>query len=147
MPKVKTNTPAGSRRKKIVGITVENGLRQGTVSPQNGISPIRAVAVKETPIRRRRVAGRLVASMDLDEMLEASKIVEMGFRGEKLPTVKSPKVKKYVGAVLKLNKKASTKLAAKKMQQNLNIQIIERNKETINEKEAIRLYHELMAEE
>lgn len=107
MPKAKINKSISSRRKKIAGITVEKEGRTGAI-------PVKAVAVKATPIRKGQVSGRLIASMDLDEMLESSKIVEMGFRGEKIPTVKSSKVQKYVGTVLRLNKRASTKPVAKK---------------------------------
>lgn len=107
MPKAKINKSISSRRKEIAGITVEKGGRTGVI-------PVKAVAVKATPIRKGQVSGRLIASMDLDEMLEASKIVEMGLRGEKIPTVKSSKVQKYVGTVLRLNKRASTKPVAKK---------------------------------
>ena len=89
----------------------------------------------------------MIASMNLDEMLEASKIAEMGIRGEKIPSVKSLKVQKYVEEILRLNKRASTKLAAKKMQQDLTVQIIEKNKKTTNAAEARRLYKELMEEE
>lgn len=140
MPKAKINKSISSRRKKIAGITAEKGGRTGAI-------PVKAVAVKATPIRRGQVSGRLIASMDLDEMLEASKIVEMGLRGEKIPAVKSAKVQKYVGTVLRLNKRASTKSVAKKMQQDLTVQIVERNKKTTNAVEAKRLYHALMDEE
>ena len=98
MPKAKINTPVGSRRKKITGTTVKKGLRMEAVPVKTGVAPVKAAVTKATPVRRGKVTGRLIASMDLDEMLEASKIVEMGFRGEKIPTVKSPKVQKYVGA-------------------------------------------------
>ncbi len=152
MPKAKINTPVGSRRKKITGTTVKKGLRMEavpvkTVAVKTGVAPVKAAATKATPVRRGKVTGRLIASMDLDEMLEASKIVEMGFRGEKIPTVKSPKVQKYVGAVLRLNKRASTKSVAKKMQQDLTVQIVEQNKKTTNAAEAKRLYQALMEEE
>ena len=152
MPKAKINTPVGSRRKKITGTTVKKGLRMEavpvkTVAVKTGVGPVTASATKATPVRRGKVTGRLIASMDLDEMLEASKIVEMGFRGEKIPTVKSPKVQKYVGAVLRLNKRASTKSVAKKMQQDLTVQIVEQNKKTTNAAEAKRLYQALMEEE
>lgn len=140
MPKAKINKSISSRRKKIAGITVEKGGRMGAI-------PVKAVAVKATPIRKGQVSGRLIASMDLDEMLEASKIVEMGFRGEKIPTVKSSKVQKYVGTVLRLNKRASTKPVAKKMQQDLTVKIVEKNKKTTNETEAKRLYQAFMDEE
>lgn len=140
MPKAKINKSISSRRKKIAGITVEKGGRTGAI-------PVKAVAVKATPIRKWQVSGRLIASMDLDEMLEASKIVEMGLRGEKIPTVKSSKVQKYVGTVLRLNKRASTKPVAKKMQQDLTVKIVEKNKKTTNETEAKRLYQAFMDEE
>lgn len=140
MPKAKINKSISSRRKKIPGITVEKDGRTGAIL-------VKAVAVKANPIRRRQVFGRLIASMDLDEMLEASKIVDMGLRGEKIPTVKSSKVQKYVETVLRLNKRASTKPVAKKMQQDLTVQIVEKNKKTTNETEAKRLYQALMDEE
>lgn len=140
MPKAKINKSISSRRKKIAGITVEKGGRAGAI-------PVKAVAVKATPIRKGQVSGRLIASMDLDEMLEASKIVEMGLRGEKIPTVKSSKVQKYVGTVLRLNKRASTKPVAIKMQQDLTVKIVEKNKKTTNETEAKRLYQAFMDEE
>lgn len=147
MPKEEINTPVGSRRKKIARTTVKKGLRMGAVPVKTGVASVKAVAVKATPIRRRKVTGRLIDSMDLDEMLEASKIIEMGFRGEKIPTVKSPEVQEYVGTVLQLNKRASTKSVAKKMQQVLNARIVELNKKTTNAVEAKRLYHKLMEEE
>ena len=137
MPKAKINKSISSRRKKIAGITVEKGGRTGAI-------PVKAVAVKATPIRKGQVSGRLI---DLDEMLEASKIVEMGLRGEKIPTVKSSKVQKYVGTVLRLNKRASTKPVAIKMQQDLTVKIVEKNKKTTNETEAKRLYQAFMDEE
>ena len=140
MSKAQINKSISSRRKKIAGITVEKVGRTGAI-------PVKAVAVKTTPIRKGQVSGGLIASMDLDEMLEASKIVEMGLRGEKIPTIKSSKVKKYVGTVLRLNKRASTKSVAKKMQQDLTVQIVERNKKMTNAVEAKRLYHALMDEE
>lgn len=140
MPKTKIKTSVGSRRKKIAGTILEKGLRKGAV-------PVKTAVVKAPSVRRGKVTNRLIASMDLDEMLEASKIVDLGLRGEKIPTVKSPKVQKYVGAVLQLNKRASTKSVAKKMQQDLIVQIVERNKKTTNAAEAKRLYHALMEEE
>lgn len=152
MPKVKINTPVGSRRKKMTGTMVEDNISLEavpikTVAVKTGVAPAKAVAVKVTPMNRRKVIGRLIDSMDLDEMLEASKIVEMGLRGEKIPVVNSPKVQKYVRAVLRLNNKASTKSVAKKMQQDLTVQIVRRNKKTTNAAEAKRLYQALMKEE
>lgn len=71
----------------------------------------------------------------------------MGLRGEKIPTVKSSNVQKYVGTVLRLNKRAFTKPVAKKMQQDLTVKIVEKNKKTTNETEAKRLYQAFMDEE
>lgn len=102
---------------------------------------------KVSSMKRRKVANDLIASMDLDEMLEASKVIEMGLRGEKIPTVMSSKVRRYVRKVLILNKNDSTKSIAKKMQQDLTVKIIERNKETTNVAEAKKLYHALMNEQ
>lgn len=105
--------------------------------------PAKVIGVKTVP----GVTNELIASMDLDEMLEASKIIDMEFRGEKIPTIKSPRVRKYVRTVLLLNKELITKSIAKKMQQDLIIKIVEKNKKTTNEAEAKRLYHELMEDE
>lgn len=141
MPREIMNISVGSRKKKIrkKGLSIEYA--------KFGETPIKAVVVNATPVRRRKIISRLIASMDLDEMLEASKIVEMGFRGEKIPSIKSPKVQKYVEMVLQLNKGASTKSTAEKMQQALVVQIVQRNKKTTNAAEAKRLYHSLMREE
>ena len=48
---------------------------------------------------------------------------------------------------MRLNKRASTKSVAKKMQQDLTVQIVEQNKKTTNAAEAKRLYQALMEEE
>lgn len=124
----------------MAGETVGKGLKAGAI-------PVKVVGVKKAPIKRGKYMGRLIASMDLDEMLEASRIVDMGFRGEKIPFVKSPKVQKYVGTVLQLNKRTSTKSVAKKIQQDLTVQIVERNRKTTNPAKAKSLYHALMEEE
>ena len=72
--------------------------------------PAKVIGVKTVP----GVTNELIASMDLDEMLEASKIIDMELRGEKIPTIKSPRVRKYVRTVLLLNKELVTKSIAKK---------------------------------
>lgn len=140
MSKAKINKSVSIRSKKKARITTGKGRRKR-------ILPVKTVAVKATPIRKERITGSLITSMNLDEMLEASKVVEMGLRGERIPTVKSSKVQKYVGTVLRLNKRASTKPVAKKMQRNLTVQIVEKNKKTTNEAEAKRLYQAFMDEE
>lgn len=48
---------------------------------------------------------------------------------------------------MRLNKRTSTKSVAKKMQQDLTVQIVERNKKTTNAAESKRLYQALMEEE
>lgn len=147
MHKVKVNTLAGNQRKKLSGTTVQNGLKMRGVSLKTDIDPVKPVAVKASPVKRVKVPGSLITSMDLDEMLEASKLVEMGLKGEKIPTVKSPKVQKYVRTALQLNKSGSTKLIAQKMQQDLAVQIVRRNKQTTNAAKARRLYNVFMKEE
>ena len=86
------------------------------------------------------------STMSLDEMLEASRIIDIGIMGEKIPTIKSPKVQKYVKKVLNLNKLKSTRPIAKRMQQNLDDQIIKKNRRTTNPVEATKLYKTLMSE-
>lgn len=116
MHKVKVNTLAGNQRKKLSGTTVQSGLKMRGVSLKTDIDPVKPVAVKASPVKRVKVPGSLIASMDLDEMLEASKLVEMGLKGEK-------------------------------MQQDLAVQIVRRNKQTTNAAKARRLYNVFMKEE
>lgn len=152
MPRAKVNPYAGGRRRKRSGKVTKNGIKKGTVPVKSvainaDVSPIKVVNVRPASTRGRGITGRLVASMNLDEMLEASKYADMGLSGEKIPVVQSPKVQKYVGAILQLNKRDSTKTIAKKMQQDLTVRIVERNKRTTNAVEAKRLYNALMKEE
>lgn len=109
--------------------------------------PEKVISVKPNSVRRNVVTARLVNSMNLDEMLEASKMIEMGIKGEKIPTVKSSKAQKYAGAILRLNRRNDTKPMAEKMMHDLNVQIIEVNKKTTDAVESKRLYRKLMAEE
>lgn len=139
MPKAKMNiSKSGSRKRKVYLSNVEN-VKTITI-------PAKAVVVRRGS-GRKAVAVNLIHSMDLDEMLEASKVVEMGLKGEKLPVVKSPKVQRYVGTVLRLNKRVSTKRMAKRMQQDLNVRIIDANRKTANVAKGRQLYHALMQEE
>ncbi len=106
------------------------------------------IAVRRPYSGRKRVAtAKLIYSMDLDEMLEASKVIEMGIKGEKISKVKSSKAQIYARRTLNLNKKSDTKPLAKRMVHNLNARIIKENKKTTDEVESKRLYRELMAEE
>lgn len=119
--------------------------------PIRNVSAIAATAKVnggKTKTDRRKVisSANLVRTMDLDEMLEASKVVEMGIKGEKLPVVQSSKVKKYAGVVLGLNKSLSTQHIARKMLQELNMQIIQKNRNTTDALEAKRIYQEFIAE-
>lgn len=109
--------------------------------------PEKVVVVKSNSIQRRVATARLVDTMDLDEMLEASKVVELGIKGEKIPVIKSSKAQRYAGTILRLNKKNNTKPIAEKMMHDLNVQIIKVNKKTTDVAESRRLYRELMAEE
>lgn len=109
--------------------------------------PEKVLVTKPHSVRTKIATARLVNSMDLDEMLEASKVVEMGIKGEKIPKVKSSKAQKYAGTILQLNKKSDTKPMAEKMMHDLNVQIIRVNKKTTDVVESRRLYRELMAEE
>lgn len=109
--------------------------------------PEKVVEVKPDSIPVRVATARLVNKMDLDEMLEASKVVEMGIKGEKIPAVKSSKAQRYAGTILRLNRKNDTKPLAEKMMHDLNVHIIKVNKKTTDEVESRRLYRELMREE
>lgn len=109
--------------------------------------PEKVIVVKPHSVRGRIATTRLVNSMDLDEMLEASKVIEMGIKGEKIPAVKSSKAQRYAGTILRLNRKNDTKPMAEKMMHDLNVQIIKVNKKTTDAVESKRLYRELMAEE
>lgn len=109
--------------------------------------PEKVMVVKPHSVRGKVAAARLIDSMDLDEMLEASKVIEMGIKGEKIPEVKSSKAEQYAGTMLRLNGKNDTKPMAEKMKNDLNAQIIKINKKTTDAAESERLYRELMAEE
>lgn len=109
--------------------------------------PEKLVLVKTCSNRGRITTARLVDSMNLDEMLEASKVVEMGIKGEKIPAVTSSKAQRYAGTILRLNRKNNTKPMAEKMIHDLNVQIIKVNKKTTDAVESRRLYRDLMAEE
>lgn len=117
------------------------------VSVKNVEPPANAITVVKASNRFEKMSNALVASMSLDEMLEASKILDMGFKGETIPIAKSTKVKKYVGEVLQLNSNFLTRPTAKKMQQYLTAQIVEKNRETTDEEEAKRLYRAFMEED
>lgn len=77
-------------------------------------------------------------------VVTTSKIAEMGLRGEKIPVVKSSKVRQYVGTVLKVNEKDSTRSEAREIQNDLVVQIVEKNKKTVNGSQAKYLYDKLM---
>lgn len=97
---------------------------------------VKAGSAKADPIRR----------MNLDEMLEASNMVQMGIAGEELPFVTSPNAQKYARTVLALNRREDTKPAAVEMIDNLNAHIMAMNKKTTNATESKRLYWMLMGE-
>ncbi len=105
------------------------------------------IASKSHSVHKRNATARLVASMDLDEMLEASKVIEMGIKGEKIPPIRSSKAQRYAGMTLRSYRRDDTRPMAEKMMHDLNLHIIEVNKKTTDAAEARRLYRELMAEE
>jgi len=109
--------------------------------------PEKVVMVRPYSVRGRVATTRLIYAMDLDEMLEASKVVEMGIKGEKIPAVKSYKAQRYARTILRLNRRNATKPMAEKMMHDLNVRIIKVNKKTTDAVESRRLYRELMAEE
>lgn len=109
--------------------------------------PENVIVVKSHSVCKKVATARLVNSMDLDEMLEASKVIEMGIKGEKIPIVKSSKARKYAGTILQLNRRNDTKPMAEKMMHDLNVRIIKLNKKTTDAVVSKRLYRELMAEE
>ncbi len=137
MPKAKTDTFADSQKKKTIA-------EKHTKTYPNPLDARREYTKMKAA---RNVAGRLIASMNLDEMLEASQIVDMGIRGEKIPEVMSPKVRRYVWTAMRLNKRPAARPAVKQMQQHLTIQIIEENKKTTDAEEGKRLYLKLMDED
>lgn len=150
MPQTRKKISEGGQRKKMTGAIVENGTTLSVIPAKNvtvktDVDSVKGIAMKAVSVRSKST-GRLISSMNLDEMLEASRIAEMGLRGEKIPVAKSPKVQQYVGRVLRLDQRHFTKSVAKKMQQNLTVQIVERNKKTTNAIQAKRLYHALMNE-
>ena len=108
---------------------------------------VKAVSGGPMAVRRKKsVATCLAGSMNLNELLEASNVVAVGVKGQSVPVIKSPKVKKYANVVLSLNKNADTRPIAEKMIQDLNVQIVETNRKTIDVAESKRVYHEFMAE-
>ena len=135
-------------RKRRTGAKEKGVLNYRTVSVKNAAAKNGVVSEKSPAeknlIKVAGVSNDLVASMNLDEMLEASAVIDMGLRGEKVPVVKSPKVRACVGEVLRLNENGLTKKVAEKMQQDLTIQIVERNKKTTDKVKARRLYREFM---
>lgn len=140
------------RRKRKVGVgNIQSVVAQARpVAAKVALSknmPEKVLVVKPHSVRGKVVTARLVNSMDLDEMLEASKVVEMGIKGEKIPAVKSSKAQRYAGTILRLNRRSDTKPMAEKMMHDLNVQIIRVNRKTTDAVESKRLYRELMAEE
>ncbi len=147
MIKVKLSTPTASRRKKMNEINMKKDMVAEIVPVKLSDKTTLLPSVSAISRRKGKRASSLLSSMDLDEMLDASNIVEMRLKGEKIPIATSSIVQEYVNEVLRLNDSYATKLLANKMQQELNTQILEKNKRTINSVEAERLYDTLMKEE
>lgn len=152
MPRTKGKMSVSNRRRKALQSELERGIKieaipVKSVSMKTQVAPTKAIGLDKAISRQHNFSAKLLESMDLDEMLEASKILELGLKGERIPIAKSYKVKKYVDKILRLNKRMSTKKIAKKMQQDLTVQIVRRNKNTTNAIEAKHLYKALMKEE
>lgn len=145
MPKIKKWKATNGQRKKKREIAVKNVVGMDATVKRAGLSPVQKVVVlPQGHLRDGDGTGRLISSMNLDEMLDASQIVEISLRGEKIPAIKSPKVRVYVDSVLQLSESGSKKIVAEKMQQGLAVQILKQNKKTTNAIEGKRLYNALM---
>lgn len=95
--------------------------------------------------RRGTFIRRLLASMSLDEMLEASFAASMYLRGEGIPVIESNNAQTYVNYIIMLSKKPQTRGRAELMIRLLNAKIVEKNKKTIDSTEARKLYTDLMS--
>lgn len=115
-----------------------------TVRKKRALEQKTAVSLRDN--WRTMQSSGLINGMDLDEMLEASGLIEMGKKGERISDVKSIRAQQYAAEVLRLNRRSETKTAAEKMIRKLNRQIIKVNRKTSDAKESKRLYRELMAE-
>lgn len=135
MPEVKKGIHANSAGQR--GVLVKKGAKMSKAH----------ATVPFLPGGKVRISKEGVASMNLEEMLEASNIVELGLRGEQIPVVKSPKAQAYAGVVLKLNQEPSTRMIAKDMQRALTVQIVKRNRKTTDREKSKRLYQAFMGEE
>lgn len=112
--------------------------------PQNTSNKSRAVRTYSIEVGS--AEANLIKRMNLDEMLEASKVIQMGTIGEAPLFIESPNAQKYARSILALYNKEVTKPVAAKMIDNLNTQIIRTNKRTTNAAESKRLYRNLMRE-
>lgn len=135
MPGIKKEISANSAGKRV--LNVKKGVKMSKSH----------VAIPYLTSEKIRAGREGVASMNLEEMLEASNIVELGLRGEQIPVVKSPKAQAYAGVVLKLNQEPSTRTIAKEMQRALTVQIVKRNRKTTDREKSKRLYQAFMREE
>jgi hypothetical protein len=158
MPKANINAYMRSMGKRVFSATVdENELIK--VMPEkdvykNGenvheIDLNQYLNISKYLNKRETNYSRLIDSMkmNLDEMLELSAILDILIRGEGIITIHSTKVQKYLQIVLKSNKGVMTKSLAQKIQQDLAVKIVMRNRETTDRTEAKRLYNEFMNDE
>lgn len=135
------------KEKDVIEVKKMRGVPVKAVHGKSNGMRVNGATLRTERIKRRKFINGLISSMNLDEMLQASKIVEMGLRGEKIPAVKSSKVRQYVGTVLKVNEKDSTRAEARKIQDDLVVQIVEKNKKTVNGSNAKYLYDKLMKDQ
>lgn len=159
MARARAGSNAMPNQKKVVGTVLEKAkmVQPSFKAASPMMNPAKEKAVKVMSAKPHAVIRenhgmnhtviKLVDSMGLEEMLEASKVVGMGIKGEKIPAMKSDKARVYAEKVLELNSKTYSKSKAERMIQKLNMQILEMNKKTTNAEASKQLYHELMAEE
>lgn len=98
--------------------------------------------------KSKRNLNTVVASMSLDEMLEASSAATICLRGGEIPVIESDNVKIYVDHVSRLRKKPETRKKAEALVNMLNRRIVKKNIETskVNQIKARRSYSKLISD-
>ena len=104
---------------------------------------------KKSAVRILANCMRIVATMRLEELLDALEFTEAVLSGKTGDTDKkvSTKMRKYETELCKLNNCSSDKHFVSIAQQYLTTIIVEKNKKTADIEEGKRLYRELMDEE
>lgn len=148
MPQAKVNMPLEKRaRESKMKMDKKKSMQQ--VPVQVTFSRTHQTKFNIARARATRVLKEMDSDeMNLDEMLELSKVIEMKLRGEKISIVKSTKVQKYATEVSEVKRcdRGIYIVLIKKMQSKLAEGIIGTNRRTVSEEEGKRLYKELMEE-